>query len=162
MRLALYQPDIPQNTGSLIRLCACLDIGLDIIEPCGFPMDDRSLRRVGMDYVAAASMTRHRDYETFRAARGRVVLLSTKASMAYTAFRFREDDTVLVGRESAGVPAAVHDDADARLLIPMAPGRRSLHVALAAAMVLGEAARQTGRWSALEAGNARGDGQDDE
>ncbi len=143
-RLALYQPDIPQNAGSLMRLCACLGVGLDIIEPCGFLLSDRNLRRAGMDYLDRLDLTRHPSWEGWQArpAPGRVVLLTTKAAMPYTDFRFQPGDSLLVGRESAGVPDEVHDAADARLLIPMRPGMRSLNVAQAAAMVLGEALRQ--------------------
>jgi tRNA (cytidine/uridine-2'-O-)-methyltransferase len=146
MRLALYQPDIPQNAGSLMRLCACLGVALDIIEPCGFLLSDRNLRRAGMDYLDRLDLTRHPSWEAWRGrpAPGRVVLLTTKAAQPYAEFRFQPGDTLLVGRESAGVPEDVHQAADARLLIPMRPGLRSLNVAQAAAMVLGEALRQTG------------------
>jgi tRNA (cytidine/uridine-2'-O-)-methyltransferase len=148
MRLALFEPDIPQNAGTLIRLAACLDIGIDVIEPCGFLFSDAAFRRAGLDYAEAASVTRHVSWEAFceshsRANGGRLILLTTKASTSYTAFAFAPDDTILVGKESAGVPETVHDRADARLLIPMKPGLRSLNVAVAAAMVLGEALRQT-------------------
>ena len=146
MRLALYQPDIPQNAGSLMRLCACLGVALDIIEPCGFLLSDRNFRRAGMDYAARAEISRHESWSRFQQTRGpgRLVLLTTKGSLAYAGFSFAASDTLLVGRESAGVPDDVHDSADARLLIPMRPGLRSLNVAQAAAMVLGEALRQTG------------------
>jgi tRNA (cytidine/uridine-2'-O-)-methyltransferase len=146
MRLALYQPDIPQNAGSLMRLCACLGVALDIIEPCGFLLTDRNFRRAGMDYAAQADIRRHESWGRFQETRtpGRLVLLTTKASQAYTGFDFAPSDTLLVGQESAGVPDDVHRDADARVLIPMRPGFRSLNVAQAAAMVLGEALRQTG------------------
>lgn len=144
MRLALYQPDIPQNAGALLRLGACLGVPVDIIEPCGFVLGDRRLKRAGMDYLAAAALVRHVSWESFRAGcRGRLVLLTTRAPLAYHRFRFRTDDTLLFGRESAGVPEAVHGAAEARLRIPLAAGLRSLNVALAAAMVLGEALRQT-------------------
>src|SRR3954469_2649541 len=149
MRLALYQPDIPQNAGALMRLCACLGVALDIIEPCGFLLSDRNLRRAGMDYAQKARIERHASWERFRTARtrpGRLVLLTTQAAEPYTGFHFAPDDTLLVGRESAGVPQEVHICADARLLIPMRPGLRSLNVAQAAAMVLGEALRQTGQF----------------
>ncbi|HWC62128.1 MAG TPA: tRNA (cytidine(34)-2'-O)-methyltransferase [Rhizomicrobium sp.] len=143
-RLALYQPDIPQNAGSLMRLCACLGVAMDLIEPCGFLLSDRNFRRAGMDYRAGLSLTRHESWEAFRATRqGRLLLLTTKAATAYTGFAFDPSDTILAGRESAGVPDEVHRAADARLLIPMRPGMRSLNVAQAAAMVLGEALRQT-------------------
>ena len=151
MRLALYEPDIPQNAGSLMRLGACLGVGIDIIEPCGFLLSDRNFRRAGMDYLKSADICRHpswmRFHDDFTARQaqtgGRLVLLTTKADMGYTDFRFAPADTLLVGRESAGVPQQVHDAADARLVIPLRPGLRSLNVAQAAAMVLGEALRQT-------------------
>ena len=148
LRLALYQPDIPQNAGSLMRLCACLGVAMDIVEPCGFLLSDRNFRRAGMDYRAGLDLTRHDDWETFRRNRvakgnGRVLLLNTKGAQPYTDFAFTPGDTLLVGRESAGVPEAVHAQVEARLLIPMRPGMRSLNVAQAAAMVLGEALRQT-------------------
>ena len=149
MRLALYQPDIPQNAGSLMRLCACLGVALDIIEPCGFLLSDRNFRRAGMDYAARADIHRHASWERFqneRASRpdNRLILLTTRGAEPYTGFTFAPGDILLVGRESAGVPEEVHQAADARLLIPMMPGLRSLNVAQAAAMVLGEALRQTG------------------
>ena len=148
MRLALYQPDIPQNAGSLMRLCACLGVALDIIEPCGFLLSDRNFRRAGMDYAARTDIHRHVSWARFLDGRAsgppnRLVLLTTRAAQPYAGFVFRPDDTLLVGRESAGVPEEVHQAADARLLIPMIPGMRSLNVAQAAAMVLGEALRQT-------------------
>jgi tRNA (cytidine/uridine-2'-O-)-methyltransferase len=152
MRLALYQPDIPQNAGSLMRLCACLGVGLDIIEPCGFLLSDRNLRRAGMDYLDRLALTRYPSWDQWQAGRGpsRMILLTTRAAQPYTGFAFRPGDTLLVGRESAGVPDAVHAAADARLLIPMRPGMRSLNVAQAAAMVLGEALRQTALFPAME------------
>jgi tRNA (cytidine/uridine-2'-O-)-methyltransferase len=144
MRLVLFEPDIPQNTGALLRLGACLGLGVDIVEPCGFLLDDRRLRRAGMDYLDRVAMTRHGSWDAYRrAAAGRLVLLTTRARTRYTEFAFRPDDNILLGRESAGVPEPVHAAADARLHIPMQDGARSLNVALAAAMVLGEALRQT-------------------
>lgn len=144
MRLALYQPDIPQNAGALLRLGACLGVPVDVIEPCGFVLADRRLKRAGMDYLEAAALVRHTSWESFRAGhRGRLVLLTTKAALSYHRFRFRPDDTLLLGSESAGVPDTVHRAAEARLRIPLIAGLRSLNVALAAAMVLGEALRQT-------------------
>jgi tRNA (cytidine/uridine-2'-O-)-methyltransferase len=147
MRLALYQPDIAQNTGTLLRLGACLGVPVDIVAPAGFDLSDRALRRAGLDYLAHVELVRHASFADFEAARrargGRLVLLTTRAEMAYTAFAFEAGDTLLVGRESAGVPEAVHRVADARLCIPMRAGLRSLNVAVAAAMVLGEALRQT-------------------
>ena len=144
MRLALYEPDIPQNAGSLMRLGACLGVGIDIIEPCGFLLSDRNFRRAGMDYLQSADIQRHESWARFyQATRGRLVLLTTKGDRTYTDFAFTPGDILLVGRESAGVPQAVHDAMDARLVIPLRPGLRSLNVAQAAAMVLGEALRQT-------------------
>jgi tRNA (cytidine/uridine-2'-O-)-methyltransferase len=146
VRLALYEPDIPQNAGSLMRLGACLGVGIDIIEPCGFLLSDRNFRRAGMDYLKSADIRRHESWARFRdgfGSGGRLVLLTTKGAMAYTDFAFSPADTLLVGRESAGVPDEVHASANARLVIPLLPGLRSLNVAQAAAMVLGEALRQT-------------------
>lgn len=145
MRLALYEPDIPQNAGALLRLGACLGVPVDLIEPCGFLLDDRRLRRSGMDYLDAVDMARHASWAAYLAARppGRLVLLTTRGSIAYHRFAYRGDDTLLLGRESAGVPESVHRAADARLAVPLQPGLRSLNVALAAAIVLGEALRQT-------------------
>jgi tRNA (cytidine/uridine-2'-O-)-methyltransferase len=144
MRLALYEPDIPQNAGALLRLGACLGVGVDIIEPMGFLLGDRRLKRAGMDYVELAEFARHASWARFLdQRRGRLVLLTTKARAPYHRFAFEPDDILLLGRESAGVPEHVHDAVDARLRIPLRPGARSLNVALAAAMVLGEALRQT-------------------
>ncbi|MEX2453953.1 MAG: tRNA (cytidine(34)-2'-O)-methyltransferase [Rhodospirillaceae bacterium] len=146
MRIALYEPDIPQNAGALFRLAACLGVPVDVIEPCGFLLDDRRLRRVSMDYGAQADIARHASWSEYVANRrpGRIVLLSTGAEMPYTAFGFTSSDILLLGRESAGVPDFVHEMADARLIVPMTAGARSLNVVTAAAMVLGEALRQTG------------------
>ncbi len=144
MRLALFEPDIPQNTGAVLRLGACLGLAVDIVEPCGFLLDDKRLRRAGMDYLDRVEMTRHGSWDAYRrATAGRLVLLTTRGSTRYTDFAFRPDDNILLGRESAGVPEAVHAAADARLRIPMQAGARSINVALAAAMVLSEALRQT-------------------
>lgn len=147
MRLALFQPDIPQNTGTLLRLAACMGIGVDIIEPCGFVLDDKRMRRAGMDYLHRVDLIRHASWTSFYEEKqkkgGRLILLSTKAAHVYTEFSYKEDDTLLVGRESEGVPQDVHDTADERLIIPMAEGMRSLNVAISASMVLGEALRQT-------------------
>lgn len=150
MRLALFQPDIPQNTGTLLRLGACLDLPVDIIEPCGFIFNEKAMKRAGMDYLDKVSCRRHdswADFLAFRAAHrdtyGRIVLLTTHASQPYTKFEFRPDDIILMGRESAGVPDEVHQTADARLLIPMNPDARSINVAVSAVMVVGEALRQT-------------------
>ena len=144
MRLALFQPDIPQNAGALLRLGACLGVGVDVIEPCGFLLDDKRLRRAGMDYISGAEWRRHPSWTAFRAeTRGRIVLLTTRGEIDYHRFAFARDDVLMVGRESAGVPPEVAAVSDARLRIPMRPGMRSLNVALAAALVLGEALRQT-------------------
>ncbi len=148
MLIGLFEPDIPQNTGSIIRLCACMGVGLHIIEPCGFPFDDKRMRRAAMDYYDAANITKHMSWQRFlefkqSQPQARVVLLSAHASEPYTEFSFRPDDILLFGRESAGVPAHVRDAADAYINVPMQPGLRSLNVALAAAMVLGEGLRQT-------------------
>ncbi len=145
MRLALYEPDIPQNCGALLRLGACLGVGVDIIEPCGFLFSDKGLKRAGMDYLTEADYARHTSWTAYRAAKGpgRIVLLTSKAQIAFTDFAFAPDDTILLGRESAGVPDAVHEAVDARLRIPMRAGMRSINVAQAGAMVLGEALRQT-------------------
>lgn len=148
MRIALFEPDIPQNTGTILRLGACLGVAVDIIEPCGFLWDDRRVRRAGMDYLDQVDLTRHTSWTRFVAARapGRLILLTTKGDVAYHQFAFAADDTLLLGRESAGVPDAIHGLADARLVIPQRPGLRSINVAVAAAMVLGEALRQTGQF----------------
>lgn len=145
MRLALYQPDIPQNAGTLLRLGACLGVAVDLIEPCGFIFDDQRLRRSAMDYLAHAEIVRHSSWREFEAGLGtaRLVLLSAHAPTAYTEFSFRDSDVLLVGQESAGVPDEVRARADAALRIPLRPGLRSINVALAAAMVIGEAMRQT-------------------
>jgi tRNA (cytidine/uridine-2'-O-)-methyltransferase len=145
MRLALYQPDIAQNAATLIRLGACVDVPVDVIEPCGFVFSDRNFRRAGMDYLDQAAVTRHESWAAFSRDRapGRLILLTTKGADAYTDFAFAPDDTLLLGRESAGVPVEVYAMADARLRIPLRDGLRSINVALAGAMVLGEALRQT-------------------
>jgi tRNA (cytidine/uridine-2'-O-)-methyltransferase len=145
MRLALFQPDLAGNVGTLVRLGACLGVPIDVIEPCGFPFSDKAFKRAGMDYVAHADVSGHADWDAFLAQRrGRLVLLTTKAQTPYPAVDYRADDILLVGQESVGAPAHVHAAADLQVLIPMRPGLRSLNVAIAAAMVLGEALRQTG------------------
>ncbi|RUU44627.1 MAG: tRNA (cytidine(34)-2'-O)-methyltransferase [Mesorhizobium sp.] len=148
LRIALYQPDIAGNTGTILRFAACLGLGVDIIEPAGFPLSDRALKRAGMDYLEMAALTRHVDWHAFENWRKgearRLVLLSTKAATAYTDFVFADDDVLLFGRESAGVPDSVHEAADARLIIPMQGAARSINVALSVAMVAGEAIRQLG------------------
>ena len=152
MRLALYQPDIPQNTGTMLRMTACLGVPADIVEPAGFDASDRTFRRAGLDYLEMLDLTRHpswRAFEAWRAERRlRLVLATTKAALPYTAFAFGPDDVVLMGRESAGVPEEVQAAADARVVVPMRPGLRSLNVAVAAAMILGEALRQTAAFPA--------------
>jgi tRNA (cytidine/uridine-2'-O-)-methyltransferase len=152
LRLALFQPDIPQNAGTMLRMAACLGVGADIIEPAGFPVSDRHFRRAGMDYLDHADIRRHVSWSTFNEARQadgqRLVLLTTKAAMAHTAFRFQPGDVLMVGRESAGVPQAVHDAVDARIIIPMRAELRSLNVAVSAALAVGEALRQLGAFPA--------------
>lgn len=148
MNIALYEPDIPQNTGTLMRTAACLGVGVDVIEPCGFVFSDKHLRRSGMDYLDLAEVVRHNDWAAFWALRRetegrRVVLLSTKAAVPYTDFAFQAGDILLLGSEGSGVPQNVHDVVDARVTIPMVGGARSLNVAVSCAMVLGEALRQT-------------------
>jgi len=150
MRLALFQPDIPQNTGTLLRLGACLDLPLDIIEPCGFIFNEKAMKRAGMDYLNIVSYRRHNSWQDFLDYRqehpeeyGRIILLTTHASQPYTDFKFLPNDIILMGRESAGVPEAVHNLADSRLLIPMNKNARSINVAVSAVMVIGEALRQT-------------------
>ncbi len=148
IRLALYQPDIPQNAGTMLRMCACFGVPADIIEPAGFPVSDRHFRRAGMDYLDLCDIARHVSWRAFDEARRaegrRLVLLTTKGSVAHAAFAFAPGDTLMVGRESAGVPDDVHAAADARVVIPMRKELRSLNVAVSAAIVLGEALRQTG------------------
>ena len=146
MQIALFQPDIPQNTGTILRLCACLGLTAHIIEPAGFPVSDRHFRRAGMDYLDPVSLVRHvswPQFEAWRAAQGcRLLLFTTRAATDYRDFRYQTSDILLFGRESAGVTDAVVEAADARLVIPIAPGLRSLNVAMTAAMAAGEALRQ--------------------
>ena len=153
LRLALYQPDIPQNAGTMLRACACLGITAAIIEPAGFPVSDRHFRRSGMDYLDAVTIERHMSWRAFQEWRSaartpvggpRLILLPTKGATRYTEVAYRPDDILMVGRESAGVPDDVHGAADLRVVIPVAPSLRSLNVAVSAAMVMGEALRQTG------------------
>jgi tRNA (cytidine/uridine-2'-O-)-methyltransferase len=146
IEIALYQPDIAANTGTLARLCACLGLKLTIIEPAGFAWDDSKLRRAGMDYLELASIRRSASWEHFQSKNKgrRILLLTTKSAVPYTSFEFHEDDILLLGRETTGVPDAVHAIVDGRLTIPMQTGTRSLNVALACAMVTGEALRQIG------------------
>jgi tRNA (cytidine/uridine-2'-O-)-methyltransferase len=147
MRIALFQPDIPQNTGTVLRLCACLGIEAHIVQPAGFPVSDRAFRRAGMDYLDQVTIVRHAgwtSFEDWRRSEGlRLVLLTTRASIPYLDHAFSPRDILLFGRESAGVPDEVHAAADTRLLIPLQPGLRSLNVAMAVAMAAGEALRQT-------------------
>lgn len=147
MRLALYQPDIPQNLGAAIRLSACLAVPLDVIEPCGFAVSDKSLRRAAMDYGEIGEMARHDSWETFlqalERAQGRLVLFTTKGAISHVDFIFQSGDTLLFGRESAGVPPQVHARADARVFVPIVAGARSLNLATAAALALAEGLRQT-------------------
>ena len=151
MRVALFEPDIPQNLGAFIRLAACLAVPLDIIEPCGFPVDDKRIRRAAMDYYDLATIVRHASWTAFQRDRaaGRLVLLTTSGTVAFPGVAFARDDILLLGRESAGVPAEVHAAADLQLRIPLRKGARSLNVALAAAMVVSEALRQTSGFSLL-------------
>ena len=150
MRIALYQPDIPQNAGTILRMAACLGVAVDMIGPAGFDSSDRAFRRSGLDYLAHVEITRHQSWEAFAAARsegsvrGRLLLLTTRAAVSYLDFAFEPGDVLLLGRESAGVPDHVHATADASIKVPMQGGLRSLNVAVAAAMVTGEALRQLG------------------
>lgn len=166
MQIVLYQPDIAANLGAILRLCACMGVPCHVIEPCGFPFDDKRMKRSGMDYIEQVELVRHGSWEAFRSwqrdawQRGdvieadvsratcrapRLILLSTKATTPYTQFQFQKNDMLLLGRESAGVPNEVRDACDAAVTIPMQPPARSLNVAMAAAMCLGEALRQIGR-----------------
>ena len=151
MRIALFEPDIPQNTGTVLRLAACLGLDAHLIEPAGFPVSDRAFRRAGMDYLDQVSLTRHPswlEFERWRTAQGlRLVLLTTKATASYLDHRYETHDVLLFGRESAGVPDHVHEAAEVRLRIPMCPGMRSLNVAMTCAMAVGEALRQRGKTS---------------
>jgi tRNA (cytidine/uridine-2'-O-)-methyltransferase len=151
-RLALFQPDIPQNAGTMLRMAACLGVPVEIVEPAGFDVSDRNLRRAGLDYLGSVTINRHvswRAFEEWRRREGRrLVLATTKAAVRHLDFAFRREDVILLGRESAGVPDEVHEAADARVLVPMQEGLRSLNVAVAAAIVLGEALRQTGAFPA--------------
>ena len=151
LRLALYQPDIPQNAGTMLRMAACLGVSADIIEPAGFPVSDRHFRRSGMDYLDQLEIRRHISWSTFdadrRAEGRRLVLLTTRAAIPHTAFSFQATDILMVGRESAGVPDQVHEAADGRVVIPMRPEARSLNVAVSAAIVVAEALRQLGHFA---------------
>jgi tRNA (cytidine/uridine-2'-O-)-methyltransferase len=155
IRIALYQPDIAGNTGTILRLAACMALGVDLIEPAGFDLSDRALRRAGMDYLEKAALTRHVDWAAFEdwraSGKRRLVLFTTRGALPYTDFSYAPGDVLLFGRESAGVPDAVHEAADHRLLIPMPGGGRSLNVALSVAMAAGEATRQLNPRSAAAA-----------
>jgi tRNA (cytidine/uridine-2'-O-)-methyltransferase len=154
MQIALFQPDIPQNTGTILRLCACLGVAAHIIEPAGFPVSDRHFRRAGMDYLDEVIITRHDSWSRFEQWRQegghRLILFTTRGAGCYRDYRFCATDVLLFGRESAGVPDEVFAAADARLVIPIKPGLRSLNVAMAAAMAVGEALRQTGSVSGAQ------------
>jgi len=151
MKIALFQPDIPQNTGTIIRTAACLDVGVDLIEPLGFVLSDKHLKRAGMDYMDMANVARHSSWQVYldeierlkSRNENRLILLSTSASEPYYEFEFLPTDTIVMGSESAGVPEYVHESVDARVVIPMSGKARSLNVAIACSMVLGEALRQT-------------------
>ncbi|WP_420433770.1 tRNA (cytidine(34)-2'-O)-methyltransferase [Hyphobacterium sp.] len=144
MRLVFFQPDIPQNLGASIRLAACFDAGIDVIEPCAFPLNDRAMRRAALDYAPLADFRRHDSYDHWQASRGpgRMVLFTTQGAESLWDFSFQRDDQLVFGRESAGVPEAVHGDADARIFIPIRPEARSLNVAMSAGIALAEAMRQ--------------------
>jgi tRNA (cytidine/uridine-2'-O-)-methyltransferase len=148
IRIALYQPDIAQNTGTILRLCACLGLEAHIIEPAGFPVSDRHFRRAGMDYLDQVTIVRHLDWNAFeqwrRGKAARLILFTTRGTTSYLHQDFHDGDVLLFGRESAGVPDEVHDAADARVVIPLQEGMRSLNVAMSVAMAAGEALRQTG------------------
>ena len=150
MRLALFEPDIAQNTGALLRLAACLGVAVDLIEPCGFLLDDRRLKRAVLDYAADLTICRHASWEAFlarRASQSRLILMTTTGTTPLHRFMFAADDTILLGRESAGVPEEVHRAAATRVVIPLRPGARSLNVVLAGAIALAEGLRQTGLFS---------------
>lgn len=161
MRLALYQPDIPQNTGTILRLAACFGTEIDIIGPTGFDMSDRSLKRAALDYVSHVVIQRHTSFQQFVASReqerpmSRLVLLTTKASQSIYAFNFQPHDTLLLGRESAGVPDHIHEAADAQVVVPIRAPLRSLNVAVTAAIALSEALRQTGHFGSANGGDGR-------
>ncbi len=151
MRLALFQPDIAPNVGAAIRLTACLGVGLDIIEPCGFPISDKALKRSAMDYGAQCDLIRHLDFAAFVAAaattKSRIIAIETVGATTFTEFDFNDTDVLLLGRETSGMPEEVMAACDAVVVIPMAPGNRSLNVTISGAIVLTEALRQTGHWA---------------
>jgi len=150
MRVVLYQPDIPQNAGTILRLAACLGVGVDVVEPCGFVWSEARMRRAGMDYLEFAAVRRHSSWGAFLAdrQRGRLVLATTRGAVALPEMRFEADDHLILGRESAGVPEEVHAAADRAVRIPMTAGARSLNVAVSAGILLAEGLRQTGGWPA--------------
>lgn len=154
LRLALFQPDIPQNAGAMLRLAACLGVPVEIVEPAGFDVSDRNFRRAGLDYLEHVAIRRHPSWRAFEGwrhdARARLVLATTRGETPYADHLYRPDDVILVGRESAGVPEEVHGAADVRIVVPMRAGLRSLNVAVAAAMILGEALRQTASFPSLQ------------
>ena len=162
MRLALYQPDIPQNAGTIMRLAACFGIPLDVVEPCGFIFSDTKLRRAGMDYAERAVVDRHSSWEVFQASRapGRLLLMTTKAAVSIADFEFQPDDILMLGAESSGVPDRVHQAVDARVRVPMRQGMRSLNVAVCAGIVLWEAMRQTGQQTERQTELSGGDDLD--
>ena len=145
MKIALYQPDIPQNLGAMMRLCACMGVGLEIIEPCGFLWNERKIRQSALDYYNKINLVKHADWNNFQShnQNNRIILMSTKASTPYLDFEFQENDILLAGQESAGVPDSVHEAVDARIFIPMKHGLRSLNIVNATSMIIGEAIRQT-------------------
>lgn len=145
IKIALFQPDIPQNVGAAMRFCACLGMELHIIEPCGFVWDARKIRQAALDYAEQATVIRHDSWDAFKTAlpESRRILMTTKAAMPYTEFEFQSNDILLAGRESAGAPDYVHNQSDARVLIPLQAGTRSLNILNASAMIAGEALRQT-------------------
>jgi tRNA (cytidine/uridine-2'-O-)-methyltransferase len=147
MRIALFEPDQAGNVGTILRLAACLAVPVDIVEPCGFPWSDRALKRAGMDYAEIAQVIRHESWEEFKQRlRGRLVLMTTRGAMPLHSALFEQGDTILMGSESRGAPDEVHDRAELRVRIPQAPGTRSLNIAVAAGIALGEALRQTDGW----------------
>lgn len=150
--VALFQPDIPQNVGAAMRLCACMNTSMEIIEPCAFPWKEREFRRTGLDYVDLVKFTRHSSWNAFKDTTKprRIVLLTTKAAIPYTDFKFSADDILLAGSESNGAPNHVHEEAAGRILVPLHPGLRSLNVVNTLSMVLGEALRQTGQFTVTD------------
>ena len=147
MQIALYQPDIPQNTGTILRMAACFDVTVNIIEPCGFVMNDKKFKRSGMDYLDKVNIIRHLSWKKFLEKKynlnQRIILLTTKTQNSYIEFKFKDDDILLLGQESSGVPDDVHNTVNGKITIPMQPNYRSLNIAVATAMVLGESLRQT-------------------